>query len=339
MELSTKTCRRCKQEKQFADFYKNKRIKDGLQHWCKQCIKETGERYLALNKLRQCGKCNANKPLAEFNKKHSAKDGFGSWCKRCERDSKQCIVEHNKARPRHIVDALQKQLVKQCCRCGTNKPLSDFNKLHGNHDGLERRCKQCSHDSSKRSRQRNKERPLDVIAASTPCLKLCRQCNTEKTKSEFPRAFGRKDGLAGRCLACNRLESADYYETNKTRLAIVAKAWQKKNPDKISINGKKWRAKNKERVAAYKTNRRARKRSASGTHTSTDIKALMLLQRGRCAACKTDIRAKYHVDHVTSLVHGGSNDKSNLQLLCPRCNLSKQDQHPIDFMRQKGYLL
>lgn len=36
---------------------------------------------------------------------------------------------------------------------------------------------------------------------------------------------------------------------------------------------------------------------------------------------------------------GGANDKSNIQLLCPHCNLSKGAKHPVDFMQERGMLL
>ena len=36
---------------------------------------------------------------------------------------------------------------------------------------------------------------------------------------------------------------------------------------------------------------------------------------------------------------GGEHDDSNIQLLCPPCNSSKQAIHPIDFMQRKGFLL
>jgi len=39
------------------------------------------------------------------------------------------------------------------------------------------------------------------------------------------------------------------------------------------------------------------------------------------------------------LSRGGSNDKYNLQLLCPTCNLKKSAKDPIDFAQENGNLL
>lgn len=39
------------------------------------------------------------------------------------------------------------------------------------------------------------------------------------------------------------------------------------------------------------------------------------------------------------LARGGTNQRTNLQLLCPPCNLSKSAKDPIDFMQSRGFLL
>lgn len=44
----------------------------------------------------------------------------------------------------------------------------------------------------------------------------------------------------------------------------------------------------------------------------------------RCAKCHVvGPKDSVHVDHITPLARGGSNDRTNLQVLCRSCNLSK----------------
>jgi 5-methylcytosine-specific restriction endonuclease McrA len=61
-------------------------------------------------------------------------------------------------------------------------------------------------------------------------------------------------------------------------------------------------------------------------------------QRGRCAVC--GVRPKeFHLDHIEPLARGGVHCESNLQLLCPPCNLKKAAKDPIRFMQEMGRLL
>jgi 5-methylcytosine-specific restriction endonuclease McrA len=63
------------------------------------------------------------------------------------------------------------------------------------------------------------------------------------------------------------------------------------------------------------------------------------LQKGRCAVCREALSKSFHRDHRIALANGGSNDKSNLQLLCKSCNSRKHKKDPIRFMQENGYLL
>ena len=67
----------------------------------------------------------------------------------------------------------------------------------------------------------------------------------------------------------------------------------------------------------------------------------MKMQGGKCAHlwCRKNLKDGYHVDHRIALARGGSNDKKNLQLLCPPCNIKKHAKDPIDFAQQNGMLL
>ena len=52
---------------------------------------------------------------------------------------------------------------------------------------------------------------------------------------------------------------------------------------------------------------------------------------GRCA----DDGAKLQVDHIKSLVDGGSNNQENLQTLCRECNVGKYQVNPIHRGKRK----
>lgn len=93
-----------------------------------------------------------------------------------------------------------------------------------------------------------------------------------------------------------------------------------------------WNAANPEKKRSYVRNRRARKREAEGFHTDADIKAILEKQHGLCNYCQADLSVVgHHVDHIVALSKGGSNWPSNLQCLCPTCNLRKWNLSEDEF--------
>jgi len=158
------------------------------------------------------------------------------------------------------------------------------------------------------------------------------------------------DGLryesTGMCVGCSKA----HYERNKLRLA--AEYIEKKDfiKERKSSVAKDYYQKNKERLLAkqkeyYNNNKilwtlKAHKRRANGLGyiTVSTIKDLKEKQKGKCAACFKKLN-KYHIDHIVPLSKKGTNDKSNLQLLCAPCNLEKHAKDPIVFMQSKGFLI
>lgn len=100
----------------------------------------------------------------------------------------------------------------------------------------------------------------------------------------------------------------------------------------------KWFSENPEARRIYNRNRRAINRATGKLSTSLAAK-LFKLQRGKCACCGEPLGADYHLDHIMPLALGGSNTDDNAQLLRARCNLQKNAMHPVEFMRQRGFLL
>jgi 5-methylcytosine-specific restriction endonuclease McrA len=192
-------------------------------------------------------------------------------------------------------------------------------------------------------------------------MRTCNDCKIEKPQDQFGVDKSRKDGISVRCKPCNVKRAAVWASKNKEKRKIITEKYrlanqekckeavkrsQLKNPTRIT----KWVAENKEKISQYKKHWRQnnkeyfvadkhRRRGASGMFTAEQIKKLFELQKGKCVCCRKDITDGFHRDHITPITKGGSNDISNIQLLCANCNKSKSAKHPIDFMQSRGYLL
>ncbi len=131
-----------------------------------------------------------------------------------------------------------------------------------------------------------------------------------------------------------------YQSANRHRTIERKKQWRSKNSDREKAYGREWRQANLPRLVINAQRRRARIKGVGGD-LSPDIHVrLMKIQKGKCAVCHTDLKKSgHHLDHHMPLALGGSNVDSNMQLLCPPCNLSKGAKHPVDFMRARGFLL
>lgn len=131
----------------------------------------------------------------------------------------------------------------------------------------------------------------------------------------------------------------EYAKANPEVARKATRAWQKRNPEKASTYAQRWYS-DPQNAATARHRRRARKLDAGGTHTQVDLKRILTAQGHRCAYCRADLRkVKRHLDHITPLARGGSNDRTNLQYLCAPCNLAKGSRDPIDFAREQGLLI
>ena len=94
-----KLCSHCKQWKYYSEFYKNRRSKDGLSCWCRECEnKRFGHKRKGMRtnlrcedrhkvnegiKQKFCRKCSKWKAENEFYKNRSNRDGLNDRCKKC----------------------------------------------------------------------------------------------------------------------------------------------------------------------------------------------------------------------------------------------------------------
>lgn len=186
-----------------------------------------------------------------------------------------------------------------------------------------------------------------------PCIKCgavdryadgaCKPCKNERVLKWHEANREKLMGQQRKYREANRERLAErqreYYEANREKSLERRRKYYEANREKVGEQQRKWAEANPEKVKSNNRNRRARKKGNGGKLSSNIVQTLMVLQKGKCACCNKSLKDGYHLDHSVPLALGGMNDDSNVQLLTPKCNLSKGAKHPIDFMRAKGRLI
>lgn len=226
--------------------------------------------------------------------------------------------------------------MKICSKCKIEKPKTEFSKHSKAKEILRPSCKACQCAYSRAYREENPEKVAEYSrayrAANPGKASEWRKANPDKAAAWY-------DAHAEKLCAKARA----WRKANPEQAAALSRAWQKANPAKVAASRRAYDQAHPETQAAINRNRRARKRNAEGSHTVADIRAILDKQMGLCANCNTKLlksgKHKFHVDHIQALARGGSNDKYNLQCLCPSCNKRKNAKDPYDWAAEQGRLL
>lgn len=195
-------------------------------------------------------------------------------------------------------------------------------------------CVQCVAKNVKNSTARHPDHPAQAIARAAGILRYStgEPCRNGHMCERYVHN--------GNCVECRAACQIRFHETHPGASAEIARRhrakspeshrrasikWAKAHPENVRKNMKATFERNPElwrkRKVAYAQNYQATKRANGGQFTDADIDAIFTAQDGKCAGCSE--RKKLEIDHIMPVSRGGSNDRSNLQLLCRRCNASK----------------
>ena len=137
-----------------------------------------------------------------------------------------------------------------------------------------------------------------------------------------------------------KVKKAVAYLKNREKISRLRSEKHAQNPLPGRARVKAWAAQNPEKVRVHHINRRAMKSQGAGRLSADIAQKLLNMQKGKCPCCKADLKnTGYHLDHIEPLSKGGPHEDSNIQLLCPACNMSKHTANSIDFMQSRGFLL
>ena len=234
--------------------------------------------------------------------------------------------------------------MKTCTKCKIEKPITEFYKDTRSSKGIRSDCKACTlltvaaysaANKKQQLEQRSRYRAENRARLSAKQAKYYaenREIEGEKRKARY--AEDKESILA---------KNAAYYLENLEKIrAARAKNYLENREEKLAKQAA-YNAANPDKRSERDRNRRARNRNSAGKHTAADVRRIFECQRGLCANCKTILfksgTKRYHVDHIIPLSRGGSNWPSNLQCLCPTCNMRKNAKDPIQWAAENGRLI
>lgn len=314
---------------------------------------------LALNRaagVKHCHACRETKPFACFSADKSRSDGLQPKCKDCYKAYKEANrnrIARQRAGETPTLAERYPDGVKQCEACRATKGIGEFAEYAVPRHTLSPTCNDCRAEHRRQWEAADTARKIAWKKANPEWwrsyLAEWQRNNPEKVAAKAKRwRQAHRDEILARMKAARaadpeaaRQRERAIYAANASQICRRKAKWRAANVDTERARHKRYKENNRETVRLHWKARRHRKRGAAGTFTATNIASLMDIQRGRCAHpwCRASLKAGHHIDHVMPLARGGSNDRRNLQLLCPPCNLKKHAKHPIDFAQENGLLL
>lgn len=217
---------------------------------------------------------------------------------------------------------------KECHKCGEFKERSAFHQNYRMKDGLQSSCKVCLRAYNRNRYQPKFRRHSEV---STLNSRRCSVCKTWKPLDQFEWQKN-KNCWRSECKPCKatytrkwkKLKPSGYYSKYYKKVdgkpktkRVDGKPKTKRSVETIRLW---WRLKRQKRRVAIQEN--------GGCFTSHEWKTLCEKYDNRCLAC--GIKSFLTIDHIRPVVLGGTNDITNIQPLCKRCN-SKKGGKIIDY--------
>lgn len=184
---------------------------------------------------------------------------------------------------------------------------------------------------------------MTAVATAT---KVCTACKVEKSLDDFGMKKRGKDGRQPVCRPCAVEKTKQWRQANPDKDRAAKRAWAQRNAETQNARRRTEEGKAKQREWAQKhyaekkieyiQRGRIVREVEAGAEGFCSIEQLLLrieYYDGMCAYCR--VKPYEHIDHVKPLALGGSGWPSNLRPACAHCNISKNNEHPFEFLARR----
>lgn len=165
---------------------------------------------------------------------------------------------------------------------------------------------------------------------ATMSTKRCPTCKATKLVLEFDKNRYRSDGLSTECRLCRGLREHLRYLANADAMKAYQKDYRQANTEacaardrakylRIKSDPEAW-----QHLLSIRRTSRIKREGAPGGHTETEWQTVCEAWDRRCARCGE--RRPLTLDHILPISRGGTDDITNIQPLCSRCNDIKGTQ-------------
>lgn len=222
---------------------------------------------------------------------------------------------------------------KICSMCEQEFPrTSEYFYVHQRSpDGLDPRCKVCRRETKRDYARRNPEKALDGnrrrlerFHANQP--DYAEEYNQEYYQVNRERIISRVTEYTRQHQEIKRVYHRRYYAANRDQLNARNLRNQRNDPIGVKVRSHR---------------RRTRKMQNGGSSTRAELVELFEQQEHRCGFCGIPIfkslKRDIHLEHMTPLVRGGTNDIDNLCYSCQDCNLSKGSKTVAEWQAARGW--
>lgn len=181
--------------------------------------------------------------------------------------------------------------------------------------------------------------------------KTCSKCEVFKSFGEFYRHKGKKDGFGSNCKSCKREYDKGYRAANSDKIKLLLREWYQKNKVEHSAKNTKYMRTRRQTDEAFNLLSKLRHRlrqTLNGNRKSTSTMKLTGMESNDLLKYLYEKSPRFegvplselHVDHIIPCAAFDMRNVdhqrvcfhyTNLQLLTPAENLSKNDSVPPGF--------